>query len=78
MKSTNCKSFTFYGILLLLLTMISFGQSTPYERYERFEQHKQHPLIVQNAAIFGVPKVAKEICPEGMTWSDGKCRILID
>lgn len=58
--------------------MISLGQATPYDRHERHHRHEQHPLVVQNAAIFGVPKIAKEMCAEGMIWSDGKCRILIN
>lgn len=87
MKTLNCISLTFYGILVLLITMLSIAHSTPYERneqfgrHERFEEHgrhEEHPLNIQNAAIFSAPKVAKEICPDGLIWLDGKCRILID
>lgn len=84
MKTTNWTSFAFYGILLLLLAMISLSQSRPHERYERFErnerheQHERHPLIIQNDAIFDAPKVAKEICPDGLMWSEGKCRFFVD
>lgn len=73
--------------------MNSFAQSMPYERYERIERHdrlekheqhedherhQEHPLNIQNAAIFSAPKVAKEICPDGLIWKEGKCRIFID
>lgn len=93
MKTTNCLSFTLYGILLLLFAMISYSQSKPFERYEGREGHvgheeheghesheryPHHPFNVQNAAIFDAPKIAKERCDGGMIWIDGKCRTSID
>lgn len=51
--------------------MIPLCQSTSYRRHE-------HPFNVQSAAIFSVPKVAKEECPMGTKWYDGKCRILVN
>lgn len=62
---------TFYSILLLLFAMIPSGQSTAYKRHK-------YPFDIQTAAIFNVPKVAKELCPMGMKWYDGKCRISVD
>lgn len=62
---------TFYSILLLSFAMIPSCQSTSYRRHE-------HPFNVQSAAIFSVPKVAKEECPMGTKWYDGKCRILVN
>lgn len=87
MKNVGCLSLAFYGILVLLFAMISFVHSMPHERDDRFErheqleehnQHQEHPLNIQNAAIFSAPKIAKEICPDGMIWHEGKCRIFID
>lgn len=71
MRTINWVLFTFFGILLFLFAMISSGQSASYERHK-------HPFDVQNAAIFNAPKIAKEECPMGTKWFDGKCRVWID
>lgn len=68
MKTINWTLFGFYGILVLLLALVSSGQTASYKRYQR-------PFVGQTAAIFSAPKVQKEICPMGTKWYDGKCRI---
>lgn len=58
MKTTNWIPITFYSILLILLIMISSGETRPWE---------------QTGAIFDTPDIAKQKCPKGDKWDGVQC-----